>query len=283
MARGFSLPAAAAACWLVVTGSAAAASPTPPFRECPHIGADSGCAILIVIDDHGTQILTDQTQPPYEHNEGRLIGVLNSTTSRTVSSVPLSGASDVFSFDSDGICDPKNSNSPFSPGPPGVGSHSGPCPGNTIDTSGYGGPSSYFTGIDATLTSGTVNFITPLKPGESTYFSLEGAISSTTIDVNVVVVLDDHGIVVVPYEVSHAAGAAESAPLAVISHTDDLHFVVVNRGARPHTFRIFGTTTAAIRPGGTARFDKNAPGKGTFAYASTLDSGAGFRGRLTVR
>lgn len=280
--RGFSLPAAASVCWLVVTSSASAA-PTAPFRECPRVGADSSCAVLIVISDNGTQILTDQSQPPYEYNEGVLIGVLNDTTSRTITSVPLSGASDVFSFDADGVCDPKNSNSPFAPGPPGVGSRSGPCPGNAKDTSGYGGPDSYFTGIDATLTSGTVNFIRALTPGQSTFVSLEGTITSTTIDVNVVVVLNDHRIVLVPYEVSHAAGATDSSPLAVISQTDDLHFVVVNRSNRAQTFKIFGTTTAAIKPGDTAKFDKNAPGKGTFAYSSTLDSGTAFHGQLTVR
>jgi hypothetical protein len=116
-----------------------------------------------------------------------------------------------------------------------------------------------------------------------TTLSPEGAISSTTIDVNVVVVLGDHGIVLVPYEVSHAAGAAESSPLAVISHTDDLHFVVVNRGNKVQTFTIFGTTTAAIKPGATAKFDKNAPRKGRFAYGSTLHRGAAFHGQLTVR
>jgi hypothetical protein len=277
------LLAAVAIGGLVVAGSASAAAPVPPFKECPRVGADSSCAMLIVIGDHGTEILTDPGQGPYEHNEGVLVGVLNDTTGRTISSVPLTGGSDVFSFDADGICDPKNSNSPFAPGPPGDGQDSGPCPGNTRDTSGYGGPNSYFTGIDGSLSSGTVSFIDPLELGESTYFSLEGAVSTTTIDVNVVVVFNDQGIRLIPYEIRRVGGSAESAPLPAIARTDDLHFVVVNRDNKLQTFTIFGKTTAPIRPGGTVKFDRNPPGKGMFAYGSTLDSGAAFHGELMVR
>jgi hypothetical protein len=112
----------------LVAATALAAPPTPPFRECPRVGADSSCATLIAIGDRGTDILTDPTQHAYEHNEGVLVGVLNNTTSRTISSVPLTGASDVFSFDADGICDPKNSNSPFAPGPPGSARGAGHAP-----------------------------------------------------------------------------------------------------------------------------------------------------------
>jgi hypothetical protein len=276
-------PVAVVVAWLLVVGSASAAVPAPPFKECPRIGADSSCAMLILIGDHGTQILTDPAQGPYEHNEGVLVGVLNDTTGRTISSVPVTGDSDVFSFDVDGICDPKNSNSPFAPGPPGDGQHNGPCPGNTRDTSGYGGPNSYFTGIDGSLSSGTVNFVNPLKPGESTYFSLEGAVSTAAIDVNVVVVFNDQGIRLIPYEIRRVGGSAESSPLTAIAHTDNLHFVVVNQDNKPQTFTIFGVTTAAIRPGGTVKFDRNPPDEGTFAYGSTLDNRAAFHGVLTVR
>jgi hypothetical protein len=178
--------AAAAALWLFLTGTALAAAPSPPFNECPAIGADTSCAILIYIDDNGAQILTDPSQGVYDGNEDTLIGVLNDTTSTTISSIPLSGTSGVFGFDGDGICSPNNSTQPFSPGAPGSNSGVGPCVGNSNDSSsgGYGGPDGFFTDIDtSTFATGTVNFATPIAPGHSDFFSLEGAITGSDINV----------------------------------------------------------------------------------------------------
>src|SRR5438128_2123245 len=103
----------AAGFWLLVAGTAAAAPTSPPFTECPAIGADTGCAILIVLNDSGAQILTDPSQPVYDGVEDTLIGVLNNTTGTTIAAVPLSGASAVFGFDGDGICSPNNPTQPF--------------------------------------------------------------------------------------------------------------------------------------------------------------------------
>jgi hypothetical protein len=175
---------AVAGFWLVATGTASAA-PSPPFTECPAIGADTSCAILIVLSDSGAQILTDPSQPVYDGVEDTLIGVLNDTTGTTITSVPLTGASAVFGFDGDGICSPNNPTQPFSPGPPDANAGVGPCTDNSKDTSlgGYGGPNSFFTNINGAQTSGTVNFITPLTPGQSTFFSLEGAINGSDINI----------------------------------------------------------------------------------------------------
>jgi hypothetical protein len=177
--------AAAASVSLFISGTAAAAAPSPPFAQCPPIGADTSCAILIYIDDTGAQILTDPSQGPYDNIEDTLIGVLNDTTGTTISSIPLTGTSAVFGFDGDGICSPNNSTSPFSPGPPDANSGVGPCTDNALDTSngGYGGANSYFTNINGAQTAGTVNFITPLAPGESTYFSLEGSINGAQLSI----------------------------------------------------------------------------------------------------
>jgi hypothetical protein len=187
--RSFRLVAAlgvAAACSLYIAANSFAAAPNPPFKECPPIGADTSCAILIYIDDSGAQILTDPSQPVYDGVEDTLIGVLNDTTSTTISSIPLAGTSDVFAFDGDGICSPNNGTSPFTPGAPGSNSGVGPCTGNGNDTSdgGYGGPDGFFTNIDtSTFATGTVNFATPIAPGESDFFSLEGAINGSDINV----------------------------------------------------------------------------------------------------
>jgi hypothetical protein len=138
-----------------------------------------------VINPSGpVSILTDGTQGPYDGVEDTLIGVLNNS-SAVIPSIPLSGTGDVFGFDGDGVCDPNNTNVSFSPGPPGAfaGPGSGPCTGNTLDTSdgGYGGPISYFTGINGANTSGTVNFEGGLATGASTFFSLEGVITGANL------------------------------------------------------------------------------------------------------
>ncbi|MBV8818394.1 MAG: hypothetical protein JO022_08570, partial [Acidobacteriaceae bacterium] len=51
------------------------------------------------------------------------------------------------------------------------------APGNPRDNTGYGGPNAYFTDINGAATSGTVNFITPIPPGGSDYFSLEDSLA----------------------------------------------------------------------------------------------------------
>lgn len=49
--------------------------------------------------------------------------------------------------------------------------------------SGYEGPTSYFSGISTTPTSGVVNFSPALGPAQSTYFSLEETLTGKTITV----------------------------------------------------------------------------------------------------
>jgi len=183
--RRFTALAIAAACWLLVAGTASAAPTTPPFTECPPIGLDTGCAILIVLGDGGVQILPDAAQGPYDGVEDTLIGVLNNTTGTTITSVPLTGPAGVFGFDGDGICSPNNPTQPFSPGPPDANAAVGPCTDNGKDTSigGYGGANSYFTNINGTASAGTVDFISALGPGQTTYFSLEGNITASDINI----------------------------------------------------------------------------------------------------
>ncbi len=172
------------------TAGAVTPPPTGPFNECPAIGADTGCAILIVINNTGAQVLTDPSQGVYDGIEDTLVGVLNNTTSTTVNDIPLSGGSnDIFGFDGDGACDPNNGTTPFSPAPPDAntadtGTSGAPCTDNSTDTTGYGGPDSYFTNINSpTNTTGTVNFISPLTAGQTTWFSLEEAITGAELNV----------------------------------------------------------------------------------------------------
>ena len=146
----------------------AAFNTTPPFNECPAIGADTGCAILFIFNAKGTVSgVADATQGPYDGVEDTLVGVLNNSNV-TQSGLTLNGGSvDIFGFDGDGICTFTFTGSTF-------------C-GTTADTTGYGGPNVTFSNINSSFTVGTVNFVGGLAPGAATYFSLEEAISPTAI------------------------------------------------------------------------------------------------------
>ncbi len=143
-----------------VTQSAGAAVPVAPFPQCPAIGADTSCALLIYIDPSGTpSVAGDPTQGPFDGIEDTLIGVQNDSSS-PVSSLPVSSQTGkaLFSFDGDGLCQ--------------FGTVSG-CP---FDSTGYAGPGVSFTVSGPS--DGLVTFNPPLAPGAHTYFSLEEALST---------------------------------------------------------------------------------------------------------
>ncbi len=96
----------------------------------------------------------------YDGSDDALVGFVNAS-SVAVSSITLDGQGvGIFGFDGDGI-------------------DTYGAPGNSMDNSGYGGPDTYFTNLSSDLTMGTVNFINPIGPGGSTYFSLEEAFDPT--------------------------------------------------------------------------------------------------------
>ena len=152
-----------------VTKSAFAQLPSPPFNECPPAGLDTSCRLLIVITKSGSQVLlTDpNASPTYDGNDDTLVGVLN-LSPKPVTSIPLTSQTDIFGFDGDGIC-----SSSISPNPPG-------CP---YGPTGYEGPGVSYGSINASQTSGTVNFSPAIAAnGGSTYFGLEEAIPTQCQD-----------------------------------------------------------------------------------------------------
>jgi len=139
------------------------------FTQCPPIGNDDGCQVLITVNPDGSGTVTeDSTQGPYEGAEDALVGLQNNANG-TVSAIDLSSTLDIFGFDEDGICDIGTSYT--HPAPAG-------CP---FGPTGYEGPGTSFSNISADTTSGTVNFSPPVGPGGSAYFSLEESISAADI------------------------------------------------------------------------------------------------------
>src|ERR1051325_1177216 len=88
---------------LISSGSVVTKAQSPPFRQCPAVGVDTGCAILLVITDNGITVATDPSQGPFDQIEDTLIGVQNNS-SQTITSLPLSATIPIFAFDGDGLC-----------------------------------------------------------------------------------------------------------------------------------------------------------------------------------
>ncbi|GHG56771.1 hypothetical protein GCM10012320_29420 [Sinomonas cellulolyticus] len=186
-----------AAFGVAVAPAASAANPAPPFGQCPSIGASPSCAILIVINPDGSPtVLTDPSVGPYDSIEDTLIGVQNNS-GQTITAMPISGTGIPFGFDGDGICTYANSN----------------CAGNTQDSTGYGGPRTYFTDYSSP-NSGTVNFnVGGLADGTSTYFSLEGAVNASSLVI-------DSLIKATPVAVNAVEGAPFSGTVATVKDAD---------------------------------------------------------------
>jgi len=129
---------------------------------CPAVGdATAGCDLVITVTNSGTTVATGPSFTlaggTYDGSDDTLIGIINNSTS-ALSSISLSSSTDIFGFDGDGI-------DTFG------------VTGNSKDTSGYGGPDTFFSGINAFATAGTVDFVTPLAAGGgNTFFSLEEAL-----------------------------------------------------------------------------------------------------------
>jgi hypothetical protein len=124
---------------------------------CPAVGSDTDCGLIITVDKQGAH-LNSTGQGPYDDIEDTLVGVVNNDTI-PIRSLALSSGAPVFGFDGDGI-------------------DSFGVAGNGQDGTGYGGPNAFFSNISADQTGGTVNFITPIPPGGTGFFSLEESVAN---------------------------------------------------------------------------------------------------------
>jgi hypothetical protein len=147
-----------------------ALSTTPPFTQCPAVGSDTSCALLVVINPGGgLSVYGDATQGPFDGGDDTLVGVYNNSSSSVGSINLTSSALTPFSFDGDGIC----VYAPFT--------GSGYCATLPASATGYEGPKNTFTNISTDLQSGTVAFTGGLAPGTSTYFSLDNVIAAASL------------------------------------------------------------------------------------------------------
>jgi hypothetical protein len=140
--------------------AAGAAPPSPPFTQCPAVGASASCSVLIVINADGSAtVLTDPSQGAFDGSEDTLVGVQNNSN-KAIAGLPLTAtvSPPIFGFEGDGLC------AGYTPGPTG-------CP---FGPTGYEGPNTSFSGISSDENTGTVNFTGGLAAGASAYFSLEG-------------------------------------------------------------------------------------------------------------
>ena len=146
--------------------------------QCPTVGSDTGCGIVVTVTGTGATFMPTG-MGPYDSSDDTLVGVVNNIPACTpgqksqtacgvsIYSLDLSATNTIFGFDGDGISSPTYG-----------------IPNNPLDVQNgntqYGGPNAYFTNINANQTAGRVNFITPIPPGGTGFFSLENALNMPT-------------------------------------------------------------------------------------------------------
>jgi hypothetical protein len=149
---------------LMVAQPLAASAAGPPFTQCPKVGQDPSCAILIVVNPDGSvSVLGDPSVGPYDGADDTLVGVQNNSTSYIQAITVTGPGTGLSEFDGDGLCSYSVSGCPFGP-------------------IGYEGPGVSFTIDPSQPDSAEVDFTGGgLAPGSSDYFSLEGALTTAVL------------------------------------------------------------------------------------------------------
>ena len=149
---------------LCSTLSASVICPTTP-------NTNSDCAFIITIAPNGT--ITGAAVSganPYDGSDDALVGIINNSVSAFSGNIVLTGSTDIFGFDGDGICTFTSTNSVSL-------SYCSASQTAGIDPGDYQGPLNTFSNINASASAGTV-VVTGLAAGGTTFFSLEGSPSS---------------------------------------------------------------------------------------------------------
>jgi hypothetical protein len=157
-------------------------NPSPNNPPCPQIGYADGCDEIITISPLEMASIVTTSQPAYDGSEDQLVGVVNDGLA-TVLALNLSSpvGSDIFGFDGDGAsqnapgCIPGEATAAPICGTGGTYGYGGTGVGLLPDPTDYEGPDTFFSNISAGLNDGTINFVNGLAPGQTAWFSLEGA------------------------------------------------------------------------------------------------------------
>jgi len=154
-------------------------APAEPWHQCPAVGLDTSCGLLLVINSDGTvSIYASATQGPYDGSEDTLVGVQdNCSTCGAVASMGLSGSA-IFGFDADGAC----ASGLYTPAAP-----ASQCLGGSLQTTDpqdYESSTATFAITDAN--DGTVNFGPHLTNGANAWFSLEEPLTATSLSVSTI-------------------------------------------------------------------------------------------------
>ncbi|MGH9452243.1 MAG: hypothetical protein ACRD11_17180 [Terriglobia bacterium] len=148
--------------WLA--GLPALGGSMPMFGECPAVGQDAGCAVLITINPGGAlsyQVDDRQAQSFNPTEDDTLVGVLNNSGVLTYN-ITISG-NGIFNLDGNGAC-----SGLYTPGPA--------CdPTQAVTTyEGYDLNGNYVALAPNDDNGGMVFFANGLTPSDSAFFSLEG-------------------------------------------------------------------------------------------------------------
>jgi hypothetical protein len=147
----------------VVTTNATASTviPLPPYNQCPSLGRSPSCKVLLVVEPSGSvTVYDDSSVGDYDGGDDTLVGIGNNSAT-TVTAVTVSPGSYLSSFDNDGLCSYITCTWPTA--------------------TGYEGPMSTFVTKPSLPDSAEVDFTGGLKPGATTYFSLEGTLTAATL------------------------------------------------------------------------------------------------------
>ena len=167
---------------LAVLSATAWADPAPEANVCPQaapssrsgtlntayegaVAASGTCNQAFVFNADGTVRIVAGNPYPFAGSKGTLIGVVNNTAAvLTHFQVTAPGASPaIFALDNNGIC-------AYTPFP----SNSQPCYPDSAGASNYAGSAISYTGVNAALDTGTINFSPGIPAGGTGYFSLAG-------------------------------------------------------------------------------------------------------------
>lgn len=142
----------------------AAAAPAPPFKECPAVGQDTSCQLLLVVNPDDTiTVLGDPALGPYDGSDDTLIGIVNNSKAAVPAITVTGPGSGLAGLDGDGLCTYSVAGCPFGP-------------------TGYEGPGTSVKTDSSFPDSAEIDFAAAgLAAGASTYFSLEGALTAATI------------------------------------------------------------------------------------------------------